>query len=304
MITRSEKNEKIRQELIDEEKKKKRKKIIIRILIILITIIAIIGLILGYMRFIGTKGLEVREYKVVNNKLPDSFHGFKVVQFSDLHYLSTVNKSDLKNIINKINKLKPDIVVFTGDLIDKDANVTDNDISDVVELFNKIKVTTGMYAVKGNHDYSNNYFDIIFNQTNFKVLNNTYDLIYYHSTSPILITGVGSAIKGDMDLGSSFSYNEADNIYTIFLLHEPDNIDKAISTNSVDLALAGHSHNGQIRLPKIGSLVKNKGARKYDQDYYRIGKTDLYISGGIGTSSFKLRFFTRPSINIYRLVEK
>lgn len=304
MISRSEKNEKIRQELIDEEKKVKHKKTIIKIVIILLTILAIIGLFIGYMRFIGTRGLQVREYKVVNSKLPESFHGFKIVHFSDLHYHSTVNKNDLKKIIEKINELKPDIVVFTGDLIDKDAVITDNDITDIVELFNKIKVTTGMYAIKGNHDYTNNNFDIIFNQTNFKILNNTYDLIYYHSNTPILITGVGSSIKGDLDLGNAFSYNEIDNIYTIFLLHEPDNIDKAISTNNIDLALAGHSHNGQIRLPKIGALVKIKGAKKYDQDYYKVNKTNLYISGGIGTSNFKLRFFTRPSINIYRLVEK
>ena len=93
-------------------------------------------------------------------------------------------------------------------------------------------------------------------------------------------------------------------MFTITLLHEPDSIDNILNTEHVDLALAGHSHNGQIRLPFIGALKTVNGAKKYKNEYYHIGNTDLYISGGIGTSDMKLRFFDRPSISIYRLVEK
>ena len=93
-----------------------------------------------------------------------------------------------------------------------------NDLNDIIELFNQIKVTTGLYAIKGNHDYSNNNFDLVFSQTDFKVLNNSYDLIYYHSANPILMTGIGSNLQGDMDIGNAYSYNETDNIFTISLI--------------------------------------------------------------------------------------
>lgn len=304
MVTREEKNKKLQQEIKKEDNKRKRNKIFMRFLLLLLILILIIIGLYSYMHFIGTKGLVVREYKVVNSKLPDNLHGFKIVHFSDLHYLSTVNKNDLKNMVTTINKLKPDVVVFTGDLTDSEIEVSNNDLNDMIELFNKIKVTTGLYAIKGNHDYSNNNFDLVFSQTDFKVLDNSYDLIYYHDTIPILITGIGSDLQGDMDIGKAYSYNETDNIFTISLLHEPDYIDEILLTNQVDLALSGHSHNGQVRLPFIGALQSVEGAKKYKDSYYKINNTDLYISGGMGTSIFKIRFFNRPSINFYRLVEK
>lgn len=302
--SREEKSKKLQQEIIDEENKEKRNKLFIKsIIFIFILLIVIIGF-YSYMRFVGTKGLVVREYKIVNSKLPESFHGFKIAHFSDLHYLSTVNKKDLKHLVSTINELKPDIVVFTGDLTDKDIEITNNDFNDIIELLNKINVTTGLYAIKGNHDYENNIFDSVFSQTDFKVLNNSYDLIYYHGTIPILITGVGSKLQNDFDIGSAYSYNDIDNIYTISLLHEPDYLDDIISTNKVDLALSGHSHNGQVRLPFIGTIMSVEGAKKYPNQYYKINKTDLYVSGGIGTSFYKVRYFNHPSINFYRLVEK
>ena len=304
MVSREEKSKKLQEELELVEKKKRRNKIFIRTIIItLIFILVLVGL-YSYMRFISTKGLVVREYKVVNSKLPESFHGFKIVHFSDLHYLSTVEKNDLKKVISTINKLKPDIVVFTGDLTDYEIKISDKDLNDLIELSNKIEVTTDLYAIKGNHDYENNYFDLVFSQTDFKVLNNSYDLIYYHDTTPILITGVGSNRENDMDIGKAYDYNEMDNIFTISLLHEPDNLDEILLTNKVDLALSGHSHNGQVRLPFIGTIQSVEGAKKYKNEYYKVKDTDLYISGGIGTSIFKVRFFNKPSINLYRLVEK
>lgn len=302
MMNREEKSKKIQKEMELEEKKIKRNKIFIKSLFFFFIFILLLVGLYSYMRFVGTKGLVVREYKVTNSKLPENFHGFKIAHFSDLHYHSTIIKSDLKNIVSTINKLKPDIVVFTGDLTDQDIEVTNNDLNDIIELLNKIKVTTGLYAIKGNHDYSNNNFDLVFSQTAFKVLNNNYDLIYYHDTTPILITGIGSDLEGNMDIGSAYSYNETDNIFTISLLHEPDYIDDILLTNQVDLALSGHSHNGQVRLPFIGPIKTVEGAKKYYNSYYKINNTDLYISGGLGTSVLKVRYFNHPSINFYRLV--
>lgn len=304
MVTREEKNKKIAEKIREEEKLEKKKKRRKKLSIFLLIMILIISLMFIYMRFVGTKGLIVREYKVVNEKLPKEFHGFKIVHFSDLHYLSSFDKSNLKKLITKINELKPDIVVFTGDLTDSDTEISSNDLDDIKNLLNKIQITTGLYAIKGNHDYDNNNFEIVFNQTNFKILNNTYDLIYHHGSIPILITGIGSTIQNDYDIGSAYSYNEMDSLFTISLLHEADVLDEIISSNKVDLALAGHSHNGQIRLPFIGALKTMEGSKKYYNEYYKVNNTDLYISGGLGTSLFKLRFFNHPSINFYRLVEK
>ncbi|MDD6223730.1 MAG: metallophosphoesterase [bacterium] len=301
MISRSEKSEQLIAEWKEEEKQKKRKKILKFFLIFWLSFLLLGLLLLGYMRFIGTKGLVVREYTIKSDKLPNSFHGFKILHFSDLHYLSTIHKSDLAKIITTVNRLKPDIIVFTGDLTDTSVNITSQDRNDMIELLKKMKATTGKYAIKGNHDYDNDIFEQVCKQSDFKILNNTYDLIYYYDHTPLLITGIGSSIKGDSDIGSSFSYSEQDSLYTISLLHEPDILDEILLTHKVDLALAGHSHNGQIRLPGKGALFTIKNARKYPNSYYKVENTHLYVSGGLGTSQYPLRFWNRPSINFYRL---
>ena len=91
--------------------------------------------------------------------------------------------------------------------------------------------------------------------------------------------------------------------YNILLVHEPDIINK-FDYKDYDLILAGHSHGGQVKLPLIGALKYPKGAKKYHNDYYKLKNNDLYISSGIGTSRHNLRLNNKPSINLYRLVNK
>lgn len=305
MMSRTDKSEKLENELKQEEKKEKRGKYIKKIVKVIFTLVIIFILFILYMHFIGTTGLKVREYKVESNNLPDNFHGFKIVQFSDLHYLTTINKKEVKNIINKINRLKPDVVVFTGDLIDKNKIPTEEDLNTLVTYFNKIEATTGLYAIKGNEDYSNDYFEKVFNQTKFKILSNTYELVYYKGTTPILLTGTGSILNNDCDFNKAFSYSEMDNLYTISLIHEPDITDSIIDKYHIDLILAGHNHNGQIRLfPGSKGILKPNEGKIYSKEQYTINDTKLFISGGLGTSNYEFRLFTRPSINLYRLVKE
>jgi len=304
MMSRSEKSKELEAQIEKERKQEIKSKRIKVFFKTFLTIIGIFLILVLYMHFIGTKGLVVREYKIESSSIPESFHGFKIVHFSDLHYLTTINKKELNNVINKINELKPDIVVFTGDLIDSKHEATKKDLNNIIKSLNKIEVTTGMYTIKGNHDYNNDNFEKIFNETNFKILDNKYELIYYKGTTPILITGVGSILKNDCDIDQAFSFSEMDNLYTISLLHEPDIIDNIISKYNVDLALAGHSHNGQIRLPGIGTLLNVEEGKKYPNKKYTINDTKLYVSGGLGTSMYEFRFFNRPSINLYRLTTK
>ncbi len=94
-----------------------------------------------------------------------------------------------------------------------------------------------------------------------------------------------------------------DNLYTIVLTHEPDNTKKIIN-NKPDLILAGHSLNGQIRLPLIGGLKKFESAKKYSNSKYKINDTTLFVSNGLGTTNQEFRLFNHPSINFYRLVKE
>lgn len=269
--------------------KLKWKIIFIIIFLILITFVS--------ARFVGTKGLIIREEKIIDN-IPKSFYGLKIVHFSDLHYGMSVNEDVLSNLVNNINKTKPDIVVFTGDLIDRDTTYTEEIKNIIIKYLSKIKSIYGNYYVNGNHDLVNNSFDLLMTSSNFKSLNNTSDIIYSSELDTIYIGGM--SVK-NYDITYLKELEDYD--YKIFIMHYPDYMDK-ISQYNFDLVLSGHSHNGQVRLPFIGALVKPDNAKKYYEEYYKINNTNLYISGGIGNSKVNLRLFNMPSFNLYRIVDK
>lgn len=293
---------------LDQELELSKSKKVFKVLFIIIFFILLVFL---YSRFIGTKGLVVKEYKLINTSFVDNFYGLKIIHISDLHYGETTNETDLKQIIEKINTLKPDVVIFTGDLysngLEEDAK------NELIANLKNITVSIKKYAIKGNHDDES--WNEVMKESNFIDLNNNIDIIYNNNNSNILIAGVNTnddineSIKKIDNLLKSDNNQETNSdvmskfSYKILLLHEPDKI-LDFDYNNYDLILAGHSHNGQIRLPFIGALYTPDGSKKYYDEFYDLGNTKLYISSGIGTSKLKLRLFNRPSINLYRLTNK
>ena len=273
---------------------------------ILLIIIVLFSLFTIYSRYIGTSGLNVKEYPIINSKIPESFYGIKIVHLSDIHYKVTTTKEELEEVVNEINLLKPDIVILSGDLFNKDIEYTKNDYNDLIKVLNKINYTIGKYAIKGDNELNIKKWESVINDSNFINLNDTYELIYNDSIEPILLVGISSNNKKNHikdiikkvnnDIKEKYSYS-------ILALHEPDYINN-IDYSNYDLILAGHSLNGQIKLPWLGGVIRPIGAKKYYDEYYELDNTKLYISSGIGTNSFKFRFNNKPSFNLYRLRNK
>lgn len=274
----------------------------IRFLFILLLIIL---LLLIYCRYEGTKGLITKEYKIETNSIPSSFDGLKIIHFSDLHYLRVVDDNMLKKVVEEINLINPDIVIFTGDLIDKDYNINDEQKEKLITLLKSIKSKYGKYTIIGNHDYIKDKEEIetIYNESNFILLQNTSDIIYSSQNEKIFIGGLDTYSYDKANIDKVMDYfKENDNIdYKIILVHEPDYIDTITSKYNVDLVLSGHSHNGQINIPFIKNYFLPYGSKKYYKNYYNVDNTDLYISSGIGESRINLRFLNKPSINFYRI---
>lgn len=264
---------------------------------IFIYILLFIGLIIIYSRYIATTGIQIKEYSVINNKIPESFKGFKVVHFSDLKYGSTTDQKYLKKLVNKINELNPDIIIFTGDLVSSNYKLTDNDKKAIIENLNKLDPKIDIYSIRGDNDINETYNSII-TQTKIIEINNLNKLIYYKGDTPIMLIGLDDSINGNQSLDMAFNYEE-NNYYKILIAHEPDTYEK-IKDKNIDLFLAGHSLNGQVRLPFIGSIYTPTGAKKYYDSKYKIDNTEIYISNGLGTSKIPYRLNNRPSINLYR----
>lgn len=267
---------------------------------IIFGIILSIILLLLYMRFISTSGIKVREYTIKDNKL-SSFYGLKVVHFTDLHYGMSVDEEKLSYLVEKINKTKPDVVVFTGDLVDRHTSVTNKLSNTLSKYLSSINATYGKYYVKGNHDKVNNSYDLIMSNSGFKSLNGNYEVIYSKDNKTLFIGGMNIDESISNDIIENINLNDYD--YKIFLMHYPDELDNILKYN-FDLVLSGHSHNGQVRLPVIGKIITPDMAKKYYDPYYKVDNTNLYISGGIGNSVLNFRFFNKPSFNLYRFVDK
>ena len=222
-----------------------------------------------------------------------------------MHYGSTIHLKELKNVVKRINDQNPDIIIFTGDLVENKVVLSDEEVEKIETELNKLNPSIEILAVKGNHDYDHDYFDKITEKLNWKVLNNTYEFIYKDSTTPLVFVGFDDLLRGKVDINNGFSYKNEnpDDLFTIVLTHEPDLIDQ-ITDDNYNVAFAGHSHLGQVRIPLIGALWTPEGSKKYKDEHYIIDDKELYVSGGIGTSSLKLRFFNKPSITLYRLRTK
>ncbi len=280
-----------------------------KILIIIFLLFLLAGITYLYAMYIGTKGFKIKEYKIKSSTISEDYNGLKIAHLSDIHYGNkSVTKKDLEKIVKQINSLKPDIIVLTGDLLDDSIN--DKQYNDLVEVLSKLEATINKYAIDGNHDYSYKKWSSLIEDCDFVNLNDTYDVIYNNSYDSIFIAGISNNtyttknIKDKseviLDYLNSEEYNST---YSILLMHEPDYIDD-IDYSKFDIVMAGHSHNGQVRIPIFGAIILPDGSKKYYKEHYTLDNTDLYISSGIGTSTLPIRLFDKPSANFYRIVKE
>lgn len=289
------------------DKKKEKRKIKWWLKLLIILFLLIIGTIL-YGRFFATTGLFPKEYLIKNEKLPNEFYGLKVIHISDIHYGQTTHKKELEHLVKSVNEYKPDIIVITGDLLDKDIEYSKEDIENIQKTLKKLKANLGKYIIMGNHDSKQDIYVSIVDNSNLTNLDDSYEILYYKGMEPILIAGMSTGEYGNKSPSDKVStaineINEKNIPYNILIMHEPDYIEN-IEYENFQLVLAGHSHNGQVRFPILGAIILPPHAKKYYENHYNIDDTELFISSGIGTSTIKFRFFNRPSFNVYRLVNK
>ena len=276
-----------------------------KILYLILSLLAIIFIILIYARFIGTQGLITNEIPYTSESINSSYNGLKIIHFSDLHYKKVITEKRIKNLVKEINKTKPDIVLFTGDLLDNDYNIQGKDISFLIKELSKIDSKYGKFAILGDNDYlKTDTVKNIYIQSNFTLLENSYSIIHNENNDLIFIGGVSSSNYDEANIDTTMSYftNNPDIPFKIILTHEPDYTDKILEKyHNINLILAGHSINGSINIPFVKNILTPTGAKSYYNPYYKKNNTDIYISNGIGLNDINFRLFNHPSINFYRI---
>jgi predicted MPP superfamily phosphohydrolase len=236
--------------------------------------------------------------------VPEDFQSYKILHVSDLHNKRFGRKQS--KLLEKVEFINPDIILVTGDLID--SRHTNLKIAmDFVKGAIKIAPT---YYVPGNHESRiKNYPDISYRLSSqgVNVLENDYAVLEKHS-SQLALMGLL-----DPDFSHEEDYNYIDkNLesltkdnerrFTILLSHRPELID-LYAKYQVNLVFAGHAHGGQIRLPFIGGLIApDQGLfPKYTEGMYKMEKTAMVVSRGLGNSIFPIRLFNKPELVVIEL---
>lgn len=256
--------------------------------------------------FYQNNSLQVRNYSIVDNRLGSEINDFKIVQVSDLH--NTTYKNLVDALVAKIKREKPDIIVFTGDLVDSKKT----DIDGAINFIKKIKDVGSMYYVSGNHEASIDNYDILREElisNNVIILDNKVEVLDLDGKK-INIIGIDDP---KMSFNPSMSDEEIaeyslsnieydDGYFTILLSHRPELFDVYVKYN-IDLVLTGHAHGGQIRIPFVGGLVApNQGwFPEYDSGSFHDKKTTMIVSRGIGNSIIPFRVNNRPELVVIEL---
>ncbi|WP_216455667.1 metallophosphoesterase [Clostridium simiarum] len=219
----------------------------------------------------------------------------KIIQITDFH---NSQSNLIKNRIRKmLYKNAYDIVVLTGDIIDRETRDYQNTISFIRELMD-INRRVKFFYVKGNHEWRNKYklgFIEELEAIGVSILNNKNEVLNIDHNL-INICGIDNYSTGNHDFEKAFQDMDIKN-YTLLLSHCPDIVNEDDFIKA-DLVLCGHTHGGQIRLPFIGAIVApGQGFfPKYNKGLYKFCKCKLYIDSGVGTSRIPLRFFNRSQI--------
>lgn len=251
-------------------------------------------------RYIEPKLLVVKEQKIVTKKLTQE-EPLRVVQFSDVHLRNDDTLETFKRVINKINDLNADIIIFTGDLIDDNKSFTQEEVA--TQLLKELKATYGKFAVYGNHDHGGNgtkRYARMMAGADFTLLVNEQQTLDLGNGNKITLTGVDDIVLGHPDFTAAFQ-NTDPSAYQLFLSHAPDVVDK-VQTQNIDLQLSGHSHGGQVRVPFIGAPFTAPYGRQYIKGLYEVAEKNdmlLYVNSGIGTSQLPYRFMNPPEITLF-----
>ncbi|WP_232698780.1 metallophosphoesterase [Brevibacillus daliensis] len=276
-----------------------------RIVFSFVVVCMLLAGIFFYAYKIEPNAITVTNQDIRSEYLPEGFHGKKIVQFSDTHLGSDYSLEQLQELVDKMNAINPDIVVFTGDLIDNFAQYS-SEREQVQSILAKIHAPLGKYAVFGNHDRgggASRFYKAYMEKAGFTVLVNETDKIELENGDRITIAGLDDFLLGKPNIENTLRKLNAKE-FNLLMVHEPDVVEEVLSF-PVDLQLSGHSHGGQVQLPFIGALYTPPLAEKYVEGHYFLSGThkrlQLYVNRGIGTTRAPYRLGSKPELSIFTL---
>jgi predicted MPP superfamily phosphohydrolase len=272
---------------------------------------------LGYGIIVGAHDYRVRRVKITLPNLPAAFHGIKIGQLSDIHSGSFFNKQAVAKGIDMLLYEKPDLIFFTGDLV----NDTADELQDYGNLFKNIKAELGVFSTLGNHDYGDyiNWRSLAAKQKNFnnlceahvafgwQLLNNAH-VCLQQSGEILAIIGVENWGKRFQQYGNlTHAYQGVAHAPVKLLLsHDPSHWDAEIRPcfQDIDVTFSGHTHGFQFGI-EIGGFKWSPAQYLYKQwgGLYKENNQYLYVNRGFGYIGYPGRIGIWPEITIVELLK-
>jgi predicted MPP superfamily phosphohydrolase len=250
--------------------------------------------------------LELNRCPVPIRDLPESFRDFRIVQLSDFHCSRKVTPQYLAEAVALAHAEHPDLIVLTGDFIHRGYKFIDP----VAEVLGRLSAPFGVYAVLGNHDFSvrnalgfRRYRHLhravarALSARGIQVLRNE-AVTLERQGSLLQLIGVEDLWSRVCDLDCAFAGLPA-GVPTVVLAHNPRTVEW-LEGQRCDLMLSGHTHGGQINLPRLGRPMLSRRARRFAAGMYRYRDTHLYVNKGVGFG-FRFRFGVRPEVVVLTL---
>lgn len=247
------------------------------------------------------KGIgRVKTYHFVSEDLPPAFDGFKIAFATDFHYESRFNRKRLPALVEAVRSVSPDVLLLGGDYRGREGG----DVGELFRALEKVDAPFGTYAVMGNHERGENdsLVRVAMKETGVKLLEHVADTISRNGERIIVV-----GIRNPFDLsrnGVSPTLSLKPEDFVIMITHTPDYVED-VDISNTDLALAGHTHGGQVSLFNRWSPAKfsKYGNRFLTGMKHNSAGIPVIISNGIGTSRKDVRLFT-PSEIVLVILEK
>lgn len=257
----------------------------------------------AYGHYFEPTQIEITSIRLTLPRLRPEFHGYRIVQISDIHLdYGRMTSTHLAEIVRLVNQLQPDLVAITGDFItaahDGGPRVL---VEDLVSPLSLLTPRDATVAVLGNHDHEENPTMVqqVIRQSGMINVSNTIHTLR-RDDGILHIAGVDDVLWGQDRLDLVLDKLPSTGA-TILLCHEPDFADVSAQTRRFDLQLSGHSHGGQIIFPFMGPPLLPSYARKYPNGSYQVGEMTLYTNRGLGMVPPKVRINCRPEITVFTL---
>ncbi|MBX3059021.1 MAG: metallophosphoesterase [Anaerolineae bacterium] len=257
----------------------------------------------GLMQRLGRQRFDPDQFEIATLPvevpgLDPAFSGYRLVQVSDIHLGNWVTAERWQGIVGLVNAQSPDAIALTGDFV---SYVLDGVLDDLAAGLSRLQARDVITAVMGNHDH---WMDVarvrqVLAASGVVELQNSVYTVR-RDTAVLHIAGVDNITVGADDLTAILAMLPADGP-AILLAHEPDFADTSATTGRFALQLSGHSHGGQMVLPKVGPM-RGPLFKRYPNGRYQVGQMVQYTNRGVGTNAIRLRYRCQPEITVITLL--